>query len=231
VSKLVFIVSARDGMDPGAFTLRVRTELAPSLLAHQPAGLKLSITSADLPRPLYLPASKQPVALVSLWSDAAASTWSERIAAWGLPFSGYRVRESTPRAYVRDWPDGQATPGLCMLTLFRRRKRITQEEFLRRWHDIHSPIALRTHPIWNYLRNVVEEPLTQDAPPWAGIVEEHFRLPAELTDPRRFFGGVLNMLPAVLHVVWQTSTFLDLLTLRNHLLREHWLRTPPTDGQ
>jgi hypothetical protein len=230
VNKLIYIISARDGNDPGGFTARIQNELAPTLLAHDPEGLKLSISSPELPRPFHLPISKQPLALLSLWSDGAASTWSDRIAAWGLPFSGYRVSESAPRAYSRSWPDGQPTPGLCFLTLFRRRKRLSQTEFLHRWHEGHSPIALRTHPLWNYLRNVVEESLTPEAPPWAGIVEEHFRLPEELTDPRIFFGGTLKILPAVVHVVWQTNTFLDLFTLRNHILREHWLRTPATSA-
>jgi hypothetical protein len=230
MNKLIYTVSPRNGLELGAFTARVRSELAPALLAHDPAGLKLSITSPELPRPFHVPTRKQALALVSVWSDAAASIWSERIAAWELPFSGYRVSESAPRAYARDWPDGQPTPGLCMLTLFSRRKGLTQDEFLRRWHDVHSPIALRTHPLWNYLRNVVEEPLTPHAPPWAGIVEEHFRRAEELTDPRLFFGGALKIVPAALHVVWQTSTFLNLLTLRNHVLREHWLRSPPTNG-
>jgi hypothetical protein len=227
VSKLVFIVTGRDGMKPADFTTLAVHALAPSLLAQDPAGLKLSITSPDLPRPRHLPTSKQLLALVSVWSDGAPSTWSERVAAWALPFAGYRVSESAPRVYARDWPDGEPTPGLCMLTLFRRRQRLTQAEFLHRWHDLHSPIALRTHPLWSYVRNVVEESLTTDAPPWAGIVEEHFRRPEELTSVRRFFGGTLNIVPALVHVVWQTSTFLDLLTLRNYVLREHWLRTPP----
>jgi hypothetical protein len=227
VTKLVYIVSAPDTMEPRAFSARVERELAPALLAHQPAGLKLSLTSPELPRPRHLPTSRQPLALVSVWAEAPlARAFSEHIGAWAMPFAGYRVSESTPRAYARDWPDGEPTPGLCLLTLFRRKKALTREEFLHRWHDGHTPIALETHPLWNYLRNVVEEPLTAGAPPWAGIVEEHFRRPEELTDPRRFFGGALKILPAAVHVLWQTSTFLDLFTLRNHVLRERWLRTP-----
>lgn len=226
--KLLFLVAGEgEDRDAAGFGAKVRTELLPRLLERSPKGLKLSLSDPSLPRCYSLPARPEPVALVSLWSEAADATpWREAFTEAGLFAHGYRVTESTPRAYQRDWPDGQATPGVCLLTLFRRRAWLSQERFLHRWHQGHSPMALRSHPLWNYIRNVVEEPLGEGAPPWAGIVEEQFREHGDLTDPRRFYGGTLRMIPTALHVLAQTSTFLSLLTIRNHLVVEEWHRTP-----
>ena len=40
-------------------------------------------------------------------------------------FSGaYEVEEALPVAYNKDWEDGETTPGICLLTLFRQKKGI-----------------------------------------------------------------------------------------------------------
>ena len=111
-----------------------------------------------------------------------------------------------------------------MLTLLHRRAGLTDAEFLRRWHEGHSPLALEIHPLWNYVRNVVAAPVLPGSPPLCGIVEEQCRTRGELLDPVRFFGGWLRMVPNMLRVYRDVRSFLDLAAIENYLVTERWLR-------
>lgn len=197
------------------------------LLASGPARLKLTWTDEDPPRLTMMPFRRDRLALVSLWDDGAPESaiprWNELLRAEGAT-AGYRIEESTPRAYVRDWPDGTDTPGGSMLTLLHRRAGLDDAEFLRRWHEGHSPLALRIHPLWNYVRNVVRAPALPGSPSVCGIVEEQFRTRADLLDPTRLFGGWLGMLPNMARVYGDVRRFLDLGALENYLVTERWLR-------
>ena len=197
------------------------------LLACGPARLKLTFTAEEPPRLTVMPFRRDRLALVSLWDegapDAAGARWNAILEAEGAA-AGYRVDESVPRAYRRDWPDGSDTPGGSMLTLLHRRAGLTDAEFLRRWHEGHSPLALEIHPLWNYVRNVVAAPVLPGSPPLCGIVEEQCRTRDELLDPVRFFGGWLRMVPNMLRVYRDVRVFLDLAAIENYLVTERWLR-------
>jgi len=122
------------------------------------------------------------------------------------------------------WPEGENTPEGSMLTLLHRRAGLTDAEFLRRWRQGHSPLALEVHPLWNYVRNVVTAPVLPGSPPLCGIVEEQFRTRNERLDPVRLFGGWLRMLPNMLRVYADVRGFLDLAAIENYLVTERWFR-------
>jgi hypothetical protein len=205
--------------------------VAPGLLDDGVPRLKATLTSADPPRLSVVPLSRERLALLSLWDERdpaeAAAHWTARIAALAGPLrlEGYRVQEALPRAYDRGWPDGVQTPGVGLLTLFRRRPGLSDEELFRRWHGGHSPLSLRVHPLWCYVRNVVEGPVVDGAPPLTGIVEEHFRAAADLLSPVRLFGGPLRMIPNMARIGLDIHGFIDLTTLVSYLVSEHWLRS------
>lgn len=224
--KLIYLLRPPAATTERDLVAGVLDELAPRLLGRDPDGLKLSVSEPGGPRPWHLPVRRSGLALVAIWTERDAADWTAELASLRWPLAGYRVTESVPRARERSWPDGERTPGHCMLTLFRKRRTLSQATFVRRWHEGHSPMALRTHPLVGYVRNVVDEPLTAGAAPWGGIVEEQFATASDLTDPRRFYGSTLRAVPRMLHVVAQTSTFLHLPSLENHILGERWLRTP-----
>ncbi len=210
----------------GAFRERALAAGA-RLLAHGPARLKLTCTAEDPPRLSVMPFRRDRLALVSVWDggtpEAAAARWNPVLQGEGAS-AGYRVDETTPRAYSRDWPDGCDTPGGSMLTLLHRRAGLTDAEFLRRWHEGHSPLALRIHPLWNYVRNVVTARVLTGSPSVCGIVEEQVRTRGELLDPVRFFGGGPRMIPNMLRVYLDVRGFLDVPALENYLVTERWLR-------
>jgi hypothetical protein len=101
--------------------------------------------------------------------------------------AGFLVTESVPienrthRAGL-----GQRTPGITMLSLLERPARLSFEEWIRRWHEEHTPLAIEIQCTCLYVRNVVARALTRDAPPWAGIVEEGFPTEA-VTDPMLWY--------------------------------------------
>ncbi|HTP28003.1 MAG TPA: hypothetical protein VMK12_20405 [Anaeromyxobacteraceae bacterium] len=224
--KLQYLLRAPAAESVGAFRDRALT-VGARIVACCPARLKLTYTAEDPPRFSVMPFRRDRVALVSLWDEAApeeaAARWNALLQAESAA-AGYRVDESVPRAYCRDWPEGQDTPGGSMLTLLHRRAGLTDAEFLRRWHDGHSPLALDVHPLWNYVRNVIAAPVLPGSPPLCGIVEEQCRTRGELLDPVQFFGGWLWMVPNMLRVLTDVRSFLDLAALENYLVTERWFR-------
>lgn len=228
MTKLQYLIAPPRGTAPGSFVERALGPLARDLLAAGPIQLKLTLTTPTPPRLAVIPFSRRQLALLSIWTEEAAAPWSDRLVtactAAGWTIAGYRVDESVPLAYQRDWPDGQPTPGACLLTLLRRRRGLEDEAFMQRWHGVHSPLSLEIHPLWCYVRNVVREELVAGSPRWDGIVEEHFRHREDLLDPRRFFGGGLQLVPNMARVALDIAGFLDLLSLRTYLAQEHHLR-------
>ncbi len=90
------------------------------------------------------------------------------------------VEEAIPVSYDKNWEDLETTPGICLLTLFKQKKGISYDTFLDRWHNSHTPLSLKIHPLWHYNRNVVNKKLTRDSDNWDGIVDEHMRTKSEL---------------------------------------------------
>lgn len=229
-AKLQFVVRAGSGADPGRFAAGVVERLAPRLLDRDPTALKLTFTPCLPPRLCVIPFRRDALALVSVVpraGDGDAEDWARSIAGTLGPVrvDGYRVIESTPCAYARGWPDGARTPGAGLLTLFRRRPGQSDDDFFRAWHGGHTPLSLRIHPLWNYVRNVVAGPATAAAPPLDAIVEEHFRTREDLLDPRRFFGGLWPMLPNMARVALDIRRFIDLSSMEAWLVEELHVRS------
>lgn len=64
---------------------------------------------------------------------------------------------------------------------------MSQQEFIRIWHDDHRKVAIETQSTFGYVRNEIVRALTSDAPvQWSAIVEESFPIEA-LDDPMVFF--------------------------------------------
>lgn len=194
-------------------------------IAGKAAGASVSLAlTEDPPPPLsVIPFKRKKIAVLSISGNNEGM-----IELITLPkgFAGmYRVTEAMPVAYTKDWADGQPTPGACLLTLFRKKKRIDYRTFIDRWHNSHTPLSLKIHPLWHYNRNVVDKRLTDASEQWDGIVEEHFRERKHLTNPFIFFGNPLTMWRNMIRVYTDTSSFLDYRTIETYLVREYILRS------
>lgn len=141
-------------------------------------------------------------------------------------FSGiYQVDEAIPVAYQKSWKDTEPTPGVNLLTLFRKKESIDYETFIHRWHHGHTPLSLKIHPLWNYNRNVVMKKLIESTESWDGIVEEHFRTDADLLNPARFFDNPLTMFYRMIQVYLDTRSFLDYPTIQTYLAIEYHFKS------
>ncbi len=128
----------------------------------------------------------------------------------------------------RDWPDGQRSPGVVMVTLLRRPARMTEEEWITHWHTVQSPVSEAMQPRMRYVRNAVVRPLTRDAPPIEGIVEEAWPSAEHMTDPMLFYcaGDDAELMQRNLSAMLESVTaFLDLGELRSFTTSEYLLRT------
>lgn len=226
MKKFQYIFRDQDSTDTGRFKSRILDDIVPALLARDPAALKVSMTDVPAPGLTVLPLRKDNLALVSVWSETDKLPDSWKTAGLpGLAIQGYEIDESVPVAYEKDWQDGQTSPGVVLLTLLKQNPRLTYDEFMHEWHGRHTPKAMRIHPFWNYIRNVIKGKTIASSPTFEGIVEEHFRTRSDCVNPVRMFGGPLKFLPHMVEVGLHARHFLDLKLTENYLLSETHIRS------
>jgi len=198
-------------------------------IAH-PQKLHITFTDSIPPSISIIPFRKKKISAISLYSEHGLSSPGNQDFLnfcrsdeknHSVVFAGsYCVEEVLPVEYTKTWTDMEMTPGVCLLTLFRRKHGISHADFIHRWHKSHTPLSLQIHPLWHYNRNVVLEPATTGSELWEGIVEEHFRKRADLLNPARFFGNPITMVPNMIRVYKDTNSFLDYKTIETYLVRE-----------
>ncbi len=84
--------------------------------------------------------------------------------------------------------DGTRIDALSNIAFLRRPVELDRVEWLRRWLEDHTRVAIDTQATFGYVQNIVERPLTDDAPPVDAIVEELFPM-AAVTDIHAFYGS------------------------------------------
>jgi len=126
-------------------------------------------------------------AMVSFWLEDAADRGPSEAAlgAHAQSIAGYLVVESRPMAH--DAPTDRRTDGMKQISCITKRADISQEEYIRIWHDDHRKVAIDTQSTFGYVRNEIFRPLTEGAPDqWDAFVEESFPMEA-LTDQLVFY--------------------------------------------
>jgi hypothetical protein len=148
--------------------------------------------AADVPdAPILLGRGPELGLLVQVWLTSYDDRLSvERLLRSAGPVDGYLVTESEPQPLTdRDWPDGTQSPGISHVTWFPKPERLSEEEFLHGWHEVHTPHSAALHPLrWSYVRDTVVRTLTPGSPPVRAIVVERFRELRDYADPKRLFG-------------------------------------------
>jgi hypothetical protein len=140
------------------------------------------------------------------------------------PYDGYLVTESEPQPLTdRHWPDGEQSPGISHVTWFPKPERLTEEEFLHGWHEVHTPHSAALHPLrWTYVRDTVVRTLTPGSPPVRAIVVERFREVRDYADPKRLFGDAA----AFEQNMRDLPGYADLEDISSRSMSELILRTP-----
>ena len=127
--------------------------------------------------------------MLSLWLDSvdARGAVEDALAPATARHAGFLVTESVPvENRTHRAPLGQRTPGITMLSLLEKPERLSQDEWIRIWHEHHTPLAMEIQCTYLYVRNMVVHPLTPGAPSWAGLVEEGFPTEA-VTNPMLWY--------------------------------------------
>lgn len=189
------------------------------------SAIRLTLTEQPPPTISIIPFKKQKAAVVSVYSTENPLTQKirEHAGICGI----YRVDEATPVAYSKTWEDGMPSPGVCLLTFFRQKKGISYDTFIDRWHNSHTPLSLKIHPLWNYSRNVVIESNIAESEPWDGLVEEQVQNRSDLLNPFKFFGNPFIILYNMLRVYTDTRSFLEYKTIEPYLATEYVLLSTP----
>ena len=187
-------------------------------------SVKLVITEQKPPRYSVIPFKKSKIAAVSIYSEMHNGSISSFLESEGF-IGSYKVTEALPVKYEKTWQDGEITPGVCLLTLFRKKKRLEYAKFIDRWHNGHTPLSLKIHPLWHYNRNVVESQHPDNSEKFDGIVEEHCETSSELFNPFKFFGNPLIVIPRMLQVYFDVNSFIDYPSIEPYLVAEYHLKT------
>ena len=221
--KEIYILGSIRSEDYKSFRNRI-FKLGESVLDQfGPDSLKVSLTLKPPPGVSIIPFKKKKLASISVvFDDEIKMGDIDKIEG----FAGYfDVTEALPVAYVKNWDDGNVTPGICLLTLFNKKKSIDYKTFIDRWHNSHTPLSLELHPLWNYNRNVVDDMGKNNAESWDGIVEEHCKTRAELLNPFKFFGRPFHILPNMIAVYRDTKSFLDYGSIEPYLAMEYHIKS------
>jgi hypothetical protein len=228
MEKLVYLLWGADGQS-GDSVRDALLAAAPALTAAGALGIALNVrdSQADFAPPVPEPEGESlPIAQVSLWLDChdrrapceeiLAQTCSRR-AAYLVSEALYRDYGGNEHAPARDWPDGQRSPGVLVLTLLERPEHLDRASWLAHWHGVQSPVSEALQPRTRYVRNEVIRALDDDAPPWEGIVEECWPSAAHVTDPMLFYlanGSPERMREHVSRMMESVTAFLELPRIR-----------------
>jgi hypothetical protein len=217
--KEMYLIRGIEKEDYLQFTARILKTAKTTARLIKPDGLKVTLTQQPPPKISIIPFKKSKLAVFSVYREGNAPIAMLH----GLEgFSGaFKVDEALPVSYDKTWADGEPTPGACLLTLFHRKPGIDYDQFIHRWHNGHTPLSLKLHPLWNYNRNVVLQKLC-DRPYWYdGIVEEQTRTRRELLNPFKFFGNGFEIIGHMISVYTDTRSFLDYKRIETYLATEY----------
>jgi hypothetical protein len=239
LEKLVYLLWAPEG--------RSGDEMRDELLAAAPAlsaagalaiGVNVRDSEADFPAPVPPPEGEElPAAQVSLWLDChdRRGACEDILAAASARRACYLVSEALYRDYggnrfagPRDWPDGQRSPGVLVLTLLERPAHLERDAWLTHWHGVQSPVSEAIQPRTRYVRNEVIRTLDETAPPFEGIVEECWPSAQHVTDPMLFYlaeGSEERMKQHIGQMMESVTAFLELPRIRCVPMSEYLVKT------
>ena len=232
MEKICYLVWKPEGVSDVDFRDQLVGETAKQILSG--GAHKLSILCADETTPplekARITQMERPLGgMISAWVDladdrapieAAIDRVTERKA-------GYLVVESVPLLNTTHTaPEGERTPGTTLLTCLIPKAGMAYDDFLKHWQVVQRRVALETQSTYLYIRNVVVQALTQDAPPWVGIVEEGFPTEA-VTDPMLWYkasGSKEKYEENFAKMMDSVNAFLDLSQIESHPTSEYIIK-------
>jgi hypothetical protein len=194
VEKVLYLLSAGDGIPGDSLREQLVDDVAPRLLASGAHQVQVNVMDSGVEAAagsrLRSGTGPCPDAIVSLWVDSAnaplRSAHDKVLREVDADVAAYLVTESAP--LPGDPVEGRR-PGYTQVSFLQRPERIDERSWMDHWHDHHTQVAIDTQSTSRYLQNLVVRPLTPGAPPCTAIVEESFPDEA-MTDQSVFFDAV-----------------------------------------
>lgn len=239
MEKLIYVLWKRPRLSDRDFASLILGDIAGRLLHLGALGL-----SVNLVDDLVGPAARVRITrfdptiagTVSLWLGVAGGRepYEQALEIASERIAGYLVDESIPIVNTSNRARlGERTPGINMVACIERPARMTHEAWIAHWHGHHAKVAIETQCTFSYVRNVVIRPMTEDVPPWAGIVEEGFPADA-VTDPMLWYrgeGSGETMRRNMARMIDSVQTFLDVDRVESHPMSEYRLKEPREPGE
>ncbi|MEM7411356.1 MAG: EthD domain-containing protein [Myxococcota bacterium] len=228
MEKLIYLLGSE--MEPNALREALVGPVAERLLATDLLELEVYVSDQRGPDAPPVESQMDPLGLmsasISVWLDSVdgRTPIEEALRGVSTRLAGYSVAESTPREYAkRDWPDGVTSPTVSIGTALGPKPGLSDDEFFACWHGSHTPLSLRIHPLTRYVRNTIARPVTEDAPPYRGIVFESVASLEILTDRDAFYGSEEGQREAVADLL----RFVNFKTMGSVTMSETILRAAP----
>lgn len=230
MEKLDYLLWRDEGVAITEYRSLLLEQAAPAIAAM--GGIRgltvyLADTDVEIPEPtLLMGRAGELAAVVSLWLDSYDDRGpvEDALAAVSGSVDGYLVTESVPQPRdSRGWPDGRQSPGITHFTWFPKPDRLTDAEFYRGWHEIHTPASTVLHPLrWSYTRDAVVRSVTPGSAPVGAIVFETFRELTDYTDPDRLYGSPEALAETMDHL----PLYADFEDLNSRPLHEVIVKSP-----
>ncbi len=151
--------------------------------------LQVNVCDEHVERAMRISTFDPPIdGFASIWGEADPATLAAALL--DLPadrVAGWEVEERLPIDPEDEW-DGSRVDALSNIAMIRCPAELTREEWLRRWREEHTPVAIATQATFGYVQNLVVARVTEDAPEVDGIVEELFPT-AGIDDMHAFYGS------------------------------------------
>jgi len=221
--KEIYLIEGLKEETYDSFSERIMTISKDIVTSHNIHKFKVTYTNTRPPKISIIPFKKKKMAAFSIFKTSEESILS-LVNCEGFK-GNYLVDEALPVQYNKTWSDLSFTPGICLLTLFKQKEGISQKQFIDTWHNSHTPLSLKIHPLWNYNRNVVRQKLKSTSFPWDGIVEEQFKNSNDLLNPIKFFGNPLVMPYRMWQVYSDTKSFLDYKSIEPYYANEMFIKS------
>ncbi len=232
MEKLCYLVWKPEDVSDVDFRDQLIGETAKQILSS--GALKLSVlcpdeTTAPLEKARITQMDAPLCGMISVWVDLAddRAPIEAAIDRVTVRKAGYLVVESVPLLNTTHTaPEGSRTPGTTLLTCLIPKAGITHADFLAHWRVVQRQVALETQNTYLYIRNLVVEAVTEDAPPWVGIVEEGFPTEA-VTDPMLWYkadGSEKKLQENLAKMMDSVNAFLDLSQIESHPTSEYIIK-------
>ena len=241
MQKTIYLLWARGNLlSPGERRTVLLERCADQLVATGVDGLQINIADdlATTPSPSPKPLFSEPfVAQVNIWTDddARRVACTDILEESGFELAGYEVDEwlysdygDNSHAPVRDWPDGERSPGILAVTLLRKPRRLARADWMRRWFGHQSPMSEWMQPRTRYVRHVVEKVITPGAEHLDGIVEEDWPSSEHVTNGLLFYGARnrLQLIKHMLIMLRSVTRILNLWNITTVMMSEYFIKTP-----